>query len=57
MSGIWGRNSRFRKVVFILLIVELSYLLLVNAALRLPLTQTLVNQVRPEKFNASWERD
>ena len=55
MSGIWGRNSRFRKVVFILLIVELSYLLLVNAALRLPLTQTLVNQVRPEKFNASWE--
>ena len=38
-----------------LLIIELGYLLLINVALQLPLTQTLINQIRPEKFHVAWE--
>jgi hypothetical protein len=38
-----------------LLIIELGYLLLINLALQLPLTQTLVNKIKPEKFHVSWE--
>ena len=38
-----------------LLIIELGYLLLINVALQLPLTQTLINQIRPEKFHVTWE--
>ena len=39
-----------------LLLLEVGYLLLFNGALRLPLTQDIVNLIRPEKFNVSWER-
>ena len=38
-----------------LFIIELGYLLLINLALQLPLTQTLVNQIRLEKFHVAWE--
>lgn len=47
-------RSRLGRALLILLFIELGYLLLVNAALRLPLTQTLINDIRPEKFTASW---
>ncbi|MBL6699005.1 MAG: hypothetical protein ISR32_00545 [Luminiphilus sp.] len=40
----------------ILAIAELSYLVVINAALQLPITQDLVNKIRPEKFYVSWER-
>jgi hypothetical protein len=33
-----------------------AYIVLINLALQLPLTQTLVNTIRPEKFHVSWER-
>ena len=42
-------------VVKWLLIAQLSYLLLVNAALQLQLTQDLINLIRPEKFQVSWQ--
>ncbi len=48
-------RSRLIKVVGALVLAELAYLLLLNAALRLPLTQTLVNMIRPEKFHVSWD--
>ena len=35
--------------------IELAYLLLVNTALQLDLTQDLVNKIRPEKFQVSWQ--
>jgi hypothetical protein len=37
-------------------IFEIAWLVLVNAALQLPLTQTLVNGIRPDKFHVSWEK-
>jgi hypothetical protein len=55
MSGIWGRNSRLRKAILVLVFAELAYLVLVNAVLKLPFTQTVVNEIRPEKFSAYWE--
>ena len=37
------------------LIIEVAYVVLLNSILQLPLTQTLINQIRPEKFYISWE--
>lgn len=37
-------------------IAEIIYLALINIALNLPLTQTLVNQIKPEKFMVTWDR-
>ena len=45
-----------RRVVVVLVLIEVGYLILANAALNLPLTQSLVNQHRPEKYAVSWER-
>ena len=39
----------------IVLIAEIVYLLLFNTLLQLPLTQAVVNLIRPEKFEVSWE--
>jgi hypothetical protein len=36
-------------------VAELSYVILLNIALQLPLTQSLINQIKPEKFNIAWE--
>ena len=47
---------RIRKLLLILLLVEFVYLLLVNTALYLPVTQDLVNRLRPDKFQVSWQR-
>lgn len=42
---------RFIKV---LLLTELTYLALINVTLNLPLTQTVVNRIQPEKFSVTW---
>lgn len=39
-----------------LLLAELVYLLLVNAALNLPLTQDLLNGIKPDMFAIHWDR-
>jgi hypothetical protein len=51
-----GTKRSIVKAAKIVLIVEVVYLVLINTALQLPLTQTLINQIRPEKFHVSWER-
>lgn len=38
-----------------LIIAELAYLAVLNSLLQLPLTQTAVNAIRPEKFHVTWE--
>jgi hypothetical protein len=43
------------KAAKIIIAVELVYVVLLNAALQLPLTQTLVNKIKPDKFHVSWE--
>ena len=49
-------GSLLKRLLLIALISELVYLVLINFALQLPLTQELVNKIRPEKFAVSWER-
>lgn len=44
-----------KRIIIAVLAVEVIYLALFNLALQLPLTQTLINQIRPEKFQVSWE--
>ena len=43
------------RVVLILAIVEVSYLVIVNAVLNLPATQILVSQLRPDRFAVRWD--
>lgn len=38
-----------------MIVFEVSYLLLVNLALSLPVTQILVNMIRPDKFAVYWD--
>ncbi|MEH6587670.1 MAG: hypothetical protein V7720_13985 [Halioglobus sp.] len=49
-----ARNIAVR-VVKVIVAVELVYLLVINLALQLSVTQDLVNMIRPEKFHVSWE--
>ena len=49
-------KSLLTRIVKILIIVQISYLLLINIALNLPLTQTLLNRIDPEIFIVTWER-
>ncbi len=43
------------RAVKIVIFVELAYLVIVNGALQLSLTQDLINKIRPEKFYVSWD--
>ena len=45
-----------RTMLVVLLLLELGYLLLMNLALYLPVTQVFVNKIRPEKFQVSWDQ-
>jgi hypothetical protein len=49
-------GSWWRRIFAIAAGVALTYLMLVNVALNLPLTQTLLNQHKPEKYHVYWER-
>jgi len=46
----------FKKIIKVVIILELSYLILLNIAFNLPLTQELINEIRPEKFHISWQK-
>jgi hypothetical protein len=43
-----------RKTIIVLVLFEIFYLGLINLALSLPVTQTLINQIKPDKFAVSW---
>ncbi len=45
-----------KRILTILVIAQLAYLLIINGALHLSITQDLVNKIKPEKFQVSWER-
>jgi hypothetical protein len=45
-----------RRIVALVVVVELAWVVLVNLLLFLPLTQTAINAIRPEKFHVRWER-
>ena len=44
-----------KRLVFAALLAEITYVILFNLALRMPVTQTLINQIKPDKFHISWE--
>ena len=44
------------RLIKIVIIAELVYLAVLNAVLQIPLTQDLVNLIRPEKLHVSWNR-
>lgn len=45
-----------KRFVFIVVAAEFAYLIIINTVLYLPITQDLVNKIRPEKFQVTWER-
>lgn len=48
-------NVWLKRIVIAAVVFEIAYLVLVNLALRLPVTQTLLNMARPDKFQVTWE--
>lgn len=44
-----------KRIVKTVIIIEIIYLVLINAAPNLPLTQTIVNGIKPDKFTVSWD--
>ncbi|MEH6589442.1 MAG: hypothetical protein V7746_04240 [Halioglobus sp.] len=50
----WYQAISLVSIIKAFIIFELTYLILVNAALQLPLTQTVVNLMRPDKFQVTW---
>ena len=50
-----GTRSWIRKIIYFVVFAELFYVILFNLVLQLPLTQSLINQVKPEKFNVTWD--
>ena len=45
-----------KRLIRAVLLLEILYLTVFNLALQLPVTQTLINAVKPDKFHVSWER-
>jgi len=44
-----------KRIITIVVSAELAYVISFNLALKLPATQTWLNQIRPEKFHVEWE--
>ena len=44
-----------KRITIAVVVFEVVYLALVNLALQLPVTQTLLNKIRPDKFEVTWE--
>ena len=44
------------RIILAVIIIEAAYLALANLALQLPVTQTLLNSIKPEKFAVTWEK-
>jgi hypothetical protein len=44
-----------KRIVLAALAAEFAYVILFNLVLQLPLTRTFVNQIRPDKFQITWE--
>ena len=49
-------KNLLKRFAFIVVAAEFAYLIIINALLNLPITQDVVNMIRPEKFQVSWER-
>jgi hypothetical protein len=50
-----AKQTWVKRIISVALIAELAYVISFNLALQLPATQTLLNQIRPDKFYITWE--
>jgi hypothetical protein len=50
-----GWRARLWRLARWALVIEAAWLIVVNGLLHLPLTQDLVNAIRPEKFRVRWD--
>lgn len=50
-----SKKPWLKRIVSIILAAELAYFILFNLALQLPVTQTWLNRLKPEKFHIAWE--
>ncbi len=55
MANTESKLSLVKRIFRISIIALVAYLVIVNLALQLPVTQTLVNAIRPGKFQVAWE--
>ncbi len=44
------------RIVKLAILIELTWLVVINTLLQIPYTQAAINAIRPEKFHVSWER-
>jgi len=44
-----------KRIVFAALVAGLAYVIMFNLVLQLPVTRTLINQIKPDKFYITWE--
>ena len=51
-----ARRPWLKRLLFIAVAIEITWLAVINAALTLPVTQDLLNRIKPEKFQVRWER-
>lgn len=49
------RQALLKRIIVAALLVELTYVILFNLALQLPVTQLWLNQIKPDKFYVTWE--
>ena len=45
-----------KRIVMLVVAIELTWLVVINFLLFLPVSQTAINAIRPEKFHIHWER-
>ena len=50
-----ANKTWIKRIAIAALIAELAYVIVFNVALQLPVTRTLINQVKPDKFYITWE--
>jgi hypothetical protein len=50
-----GKIHWSKRLIRAVVIAQLAYLAVFNLAFQLPVTQSLINYVKPEKFHVSWE--
>jgi hypothetical protein len=53
----WPANPKYwlKRLLIIVATVEIVWVVVVNALLYLPLTQSVINSIRPEKFHVAWD--
>jgi hypothetical protein len=55
VSATTGKKHWAIRLIRAVIVVEIAYLAVFNLALQMPVTQSLINSFKPDKFHVSWE--